>query len=517
MEKTLPQNDVPFCANIFFRLLCEAMNNKRRNTENYNKSKKPTQTHLFYDLNMLTESSHKSLGNYDYLFSGDKLQGGQKNVASEFNQGKIEKCKRSTIYLLNDAKIKCAFDYQVTNEYSAAFEKIVEFAQRYFDNKDSERNTVLIKKVLFLIFNDTSISESQEFYICSDGSTKTKSELRNIDNVEFEAFLLGVWHYLIVSQRLQVGLQGIKDIIIDIGYKEIETSITYSSIKQDSDKKNKINNRYRKPSRCLRTRENGYVNEMSEEEIKYERAACISEIEEYMYNNTNIIEILEEKGIVLSRNIFFHILSEYIACGKRKNAVEKLFLSLINLIDYNDCYYSFNKKYADSCSDSFLDLKKLYSFNFLDEKKCYTDFTERLRNNHADVLSDMINIRKKYFRSTEYNKAIVVSLIEFIRNDKTIDDSYHFFVGTNFSALTKSQLCEIEEIEFEPFLICIWHFVVSRLNKKDCKGEETFNEVFQYKTHIRSINEDYIGYHSIDLIKQQSKMEVKLIYLEMVE
>lgn len=510
MEITLPQNNVPFSANIFYRLLCDAMNNKRLPGDNYKGSKAPTQTHLFYDLNMVTDSSYESLGNYDWLFSGDRLQGGQKNAAKKFKYGEITVSK-SAIYRFNDTQIKNEFDAQVKGEYHKTINKTVEFARRHFDERDSERNTVLIKKVLFLIFNDTSISESQDFYICSDGSAKTKADLRNMETIEFEAFLLGVWHFLIVSQRLQVDLKGIEEITVDTAYIQLKTSITYSHIKQGSYKK--INNK----TQISKKRSNSYRNDCFDFEMQEyvpELEETLAEIEVNICRDTNIIGNLKNNDIVLSRSIFFHILCNNIETAHwklHKNVNEKLFLCLMELTT-NNC---FSKNFDDSCSYDFLDLKEKYSVNFLDDKKCITDFAKRICNNYEDILSDMIYIGRKFFRSKYYNECLVVTLIEFIKNDKTIDDSFEFYVCSDGSTLTKSQLCEIEEIEFEPFLIGIWYYVASQLNAKDCNDEKTFDTVFKYNFKYR--DEEYIRYFPTQLIEQQSDMYVELIYMYMDE
>ncbi len=153
MELTLPCRNVKFTANIFYRLLFDAMKNKNVPGDNYKGAVgKLTQTHLFYDLNVLTDASVATLGDFDLLFNGDRIQGGQKNAANKFKFGNFT-AEKSAIYLFNDAEIVAEFDSRVRNEYSKAFLKAVEFARRYFDNK-SPRNDILVKKVLYLILNE---------------------------------------------------------------------------------------------------------------------------------------------------------------------------------------------------------------------------------------------------------------------------------------------------------------------------------------------------------------------------
>lgn len=79
--------------------------------------------------------------------------------------------------------------------------KAIEFANRYFNKGKSSKNKKLVQKILFLICNDNTIPDDQKLYILMV-PIAAKSELK-IDTIEFEAFLLGVWHYFIKSQRLQ--------------------------------------------------------------------------------------------------------------------------------------------------------------------------------------------------------------------------------------------------------------------------------------------------------------------------
>ena len=124
----------------------------------------------------------------------------------------------------------------------------------------------------------------------------------------------------------------------------------------------------------------------------------------------------------------------------------------------------------------------------------------------------MRTIRKKYFNSEENNQTLVVSLIEFIRNDNSIEDGHEFIVCSDGSALTKEQLCEIEEIEFEPLLLGIWYYVISQITAKDSADNHTFDTVFKlsYTHNGKNCERNRSG----GIIEQQSDMYVELIYLD---
>ena len=124
----------------------------------------------------------------------------------------------------------------------------------------------------------------------------------------------------------------------------------------------------------------------------------------------------------------------------------------------------------------------------------------------------MIEIRKKYFCSEEKNEALVVELIEFICNDHSIAAEQEFMVYSDGSALTKEELCDAEELEFEPFLLGVWYYVVSQLDTKDSADEDTFNAVFRLS--YRYNGKECESYRSGDIINEQSERYIELYYLD---
>ena len=124
----------------------------------------------------------------------------------------------------------------------------------------------------------------------------------------------------------------------------------------------------------------------------------------------------------------------------------------------------------------------------------------------------MIKIRKKYFNSDNSNEALAVELIEFIRNDSGIEDDQEFAVCSDGSTLTKAELCVTEELEFEPFLLGVWHYVVSLLDSVDSADEYTFDKVFRVR--YKSNGTDHTIYRTGDIISEQSELYVELAYLE---
>ena len=211
-------------------MLETAIKNRRRPSDNYKADTgKLTGTQLFYDLDVLTKCDGESVGEFKHLYTGSKIDQAQKNAAHKFKVGKITQ-RKSSIYCINDRDIVDVFDNRVRNNYAVVYAQAVSLARLYFEDDPSLVNVTLVQKVLLLILNDSSISDDQVFYICSDGSTKKKSDLINIEGIEFEAFLLGVWHYLIVSSHLQVYLNGVQILTVSSEYKKLALHLSYGTL-----------------------------------------------------------------------------------------------------------------------------------------------------------------------------------------------------------------------------------------------------------------------------------------------
>lgn len=414
VNNALPYSCSKLTANIFYNLLLNAMINRLQPGDNYNgKTNKFSQTHLFYDLNILTDISYSDIGNFQGLYYGKRLNGSIKNTASAFKSGKLKK-QKSTIYNFNDSEVVSLFSEQVKNNYPEVLAKATEFSHRYFDSKESPKNKFLIQKTIYLILNDTDIKETQVFYICSNCSTKTKAELRNQNNIEFEPFILGVWHYLISSQCLQEPID--KNFTVPNEYRKIDIKLTYINTNYWN-----INTRTKIPrehsSQCNQNKNINKTKDLKQiyriskqiQNINYFDDKCNipsicseqmsfypSEIDE----NTDIISILKDNDITLSRGIFFYLLTGSIKTvnpKRNKNVIEKLFLDLLNITVENNCMINFNNSYVNYCHNKFKYLKTISSADCLDDQEKINKFSDSIQSNYQDILCEIIRIRRKYF------------------------------------------------------------------------------------------------------------------------
>ena len=95
-----------------------------------------------------------------------------------------------------------AYDMRVRDDYSTALAAMSDFVDRFLEVGSSiEKEVWLIKALLELIDRDRSIDDSDEFYICENGATMTKAAIREETSFCFQAFLLGVWHFVVVHRQ----------------------------------------------------------------------------------------------------------------------------------------------------------------------------------------------------------------------------------------------------------------------------------------------------------------------------
>lgn len=57
----------------------------------------------------------------------------------------------------------------------------------------------MVKALVEVIDSDNSIRAEQEFYVCEDGSVLTGTQICTAAHLCLQAFLLGVWHYIIAN------------------------------------------------------------------------------------------------------------------------------------------------------------------------------------------------------------------------------------------------------------------------------------------------------------------------------
>lgn len=116
----------------------------------------------------------------------------------------FKSCKASTGQYLpfGDTPEIEAFDERVRTNYQAALGAMTEFVALFLETGTAVQKEVrLVKALLELIEQDDSIQPDEEFYVEENGGKIKKTALGGLIDVCLPAFLLGVWHYVVVYRK----------------------------------------------------------------------------------------------------------------------------------------------------------------------------------------------------------------------------------------------------------------------------------------------------------------------------
>ena len=104
-------------------------------------------------------------------------------------------------------------------------------------------------------------------------------------------------------------------------------------------------------------------------------------------------------------------------------------------------------------------------------------FDNRVKTDYFAALTDMMKCVDTFLdinTSTKKDEYLVKALIEVIDQDSDIDDNQELYVCEDGSAMTKKQICEASVICLQPFLLGIWHYVVTKVD--NTIGQDTYNK-----------------------------------------
>lgn len=127
--------------------------------------------------------------------SGDALKGKINDFKS---------CKTSTGQYLpfGDTVEVEEFDSRVQTAYASALGQMDNFVGQFLETGTAvKKDERLVKALIDLIQQDKSIDAEEEFYILETGEKIKKAALGDLTTVCLPAFLLGVWHYVVVNRK----------------------------------------------------------------------------------------------------------------------------------------------------------------------------------------------------------------------------------------------------------------------------------------------------------------------------
>ena len=117
------------------------------------------------------------------------------------NTSAYRKCDlAANTYLPFDVAVKTnAFDKLVRDDYRKALQKMTVFTENYIE--DGSKSEWLVRALIELIQQDRSIADNDPFFVTPDGAPTIKANLVALPVILLPAFLLGVWHYVIVYRK----------------------------------------------------------------------------------------------------------------------------------------------------------------------------------------------------------------------------------------------------------------------------------------------------------------------------
>lgn len=95
-----------------------------------------------------------------------------------------------------------AFDSRVKNRYASPLRGMCDFVDKFIDvGTSAEKDMRLVRALLELIEADQSIDNEQMLYVRKNGSAMIKASLCDEVSICLPAFLLGVWHFVLVNRK----------------------------------------------------------------------------------------------------------------------------------------------------------------------------------------------------------------------------------------------------------------------------------------------------------------------------
>lgn len=175
-----------------------------------------------------------------------------------------------------------------------------------------------------------------------------------------------------------------------------------------------------------------------------------------------------------------------------------IFLSLIRVFAP-----TFEEPYSASFKKNTSEYKKctIASGTYLpfSDAQLISIFDLEVKNNYGTALNRM-DLFLTDFLDENKSAWLIAALLEIINKDNTINNSDPFFISENSNALTKSELLLLDSFYIQPFLLGIWHYIITQ-RQDNLIGRETFvslHETPEKKGQSYKFNSDIGNLRSAD-------------------
>ena len=118
----------------------------------------------------------------------------------ETNTSRYKKCDIASADCLpfDDRALINSFDTSVKTDYYHELLKMQKLIETFLTIEKEAKNKELVYGLLNLIKQDETILPNYEFYALPNGKPISKSHLCALTDINLSAFLLGVWHFILV-------------------------------------------------------------------------------------------------------------------------------------------------------------------------------------------------------------------------------------------------------------------------------------------------------------------------------
>lgn len=183
-------NDYPrLCGGTFFTLVLQALRQRTKAREHYTG-----------DSDGLSDP--EVLVGLINVINPDYADPGKENLKGTANNYKACKTSNSAYLPFDDGQVVSAFDSVVRTDYQTALNGMISFVNDFLDLSETVHKDVnLVRALVDLIQQDQTIKAGDEFFIGPNGEKKKKAALGDLKKVCLPAFLLGIWHYIVINRK----------------------------------------------------------------------------------------------------------------------------------------------------------------------------------------------------------------------------------------------------------------------------------------------------------------------------
>jgi len=107
-------------------------------------------------------------------------------------------------------------------------------------------------------------------------------------------------------------------------------------------------------------------------------------------------------------------------------------------------------------------------------------FDTSVRDEYSDALNRMLEFINKHINMKTVDW-LVRALIEIIESDKLIEDSDEFYINRDGTPCTKKEIKERIKFDFGPFLLGVFHYVVTKRRDQNVNGQLTLDVLGEKK------------------------------------